>query len=849
MKSVILENYFRISVLSEDVVRIEFDRKGKFEDRNTFFVPHRDLYEGALYQVEERQDETIICVSQWKIHVKKGIASLKAISVEGDEVYPYKKTENTGELPKVEKTPEFYFFMDSPQMILPKHGYSKESIERGEQYEINENAQDLYILKCDKDHRKLRSLYVELTGRNELVSLSVLGSWNSKYFVYCEDTAKELIETYEAKKVPLDYMVIDTDWREVTSHNGMGYDINTELFPDMRRFLNFAHDHHVNIIFNDHPEPVKEAVNCLDPKEISYREEKLKSLLSLGLDAWWYDRNWITKLISPTSKIAPETMGMYIFNDVTRTHHESLSKSDKNILRDDMMSNINEIENGRYDHIKDSASHRYGVEWTGDIESTESALRQEVASLIKCSNSCIPYASADIGGHIGNPDKDLYIRWMMFGAFSPIMRPHCTNCVAKFREPWNYDEETVDIVRAYLDMRYHLLPLYYARAYQSYLNGEAIFTSLSYQYPDDAKTYDIEDSYMLGKDILISPTTSLDYRRIHRNNYVGKVHVDYYHGKDFEGDIIASEELDCIDLHIEDREDRTAHKDVSKTNFCARYQFKLRFGNDVILMPSNDDGIRVFVDGKLLYEDWNCHAPTPVYAGVITGGVTHEIVIEYFQAEGRQVLELYVAKNMKEGTRSIYLPKGEWISVFDGKIYQGNKTIHRGFDNNKLPLFVRLGSLIPLAKTAQNTKVQNWDRLVYDYYPSKEARDDFFLYEDDTMTKNYQKGEFRVSNYHASFDAEDNAFVIQLEKENGTFKGKKCFKERKVALRYHFLPGVENIKEVTVNGEAVEFKIRAKDKKAYPFGFESKRTPDTKVMLVNFVQDTSLDYEIKVYLK
>ena len=49
MKSVILENYFRISVLSEDVVRIEFDREGKFEDRNTFFVPHRDLYEGALY--------------------------------------------------------------------------------------------------------------------------------------------------------------------------------------------------------------------------------------------------------------------------------------------------------------------------------------------------------------------------------------------------------------------------------------------------------------------------------------------------------------------------------------------------------------------------------------------------------------------------------------------------------------------------------------------------------------------------------------------------------------------------------------------------------------------------------
>lgn len=76
---------------------------------------------------------------------------------------------------------------------------------------------------------------MELTGRNELVRLSTLGGWNSKYYAYTEEEAKQLILDYEAHNVPLDVMVIDTDWR--SCEHGWGYDINTKLFPDMKRFL------------------------------------------------------------------------------------------------------------------------------------------------------------------------------------------------------------------------------------------------------------------------------------------------------------------------------------------------------------------------------------------------------------------------------------------------------------------------------------------------------------------------------------------------------------------------------------------------------------------------------------
>ena len=118
------------------------------------------------------------------------------------------------------------------------------------------------------------------------------------------------------------------------------------------------------------------------------------------------------------------------------------------------MGNIVNIFNGTYSGITDSASHRYSIQWTGDIDSLPNFLAQEIDSLIKCGDNAIPYMNSDCGGHLGNPDKELFIRWMQYGALSPVFRPHCTNSVERTREPWVYDEETLNIVREYNNLRY-----------------------------------------------------------------------------------------------------------------------------------------------------------------------------------------------------------------------------------------------------------------------------------------------------------------------------------------------------------------------------------------------------------
>ncbi|HCY50140.1 MAG TPA: hypothetical protein DHU79_07760, partial [Clostridiales bacterium] len=145
-----------------------------------------------------------------------------------------------------------------------------------------------------------------------------------------------------------------------------------------------------------------------------------------------YDRNWHTKLVSPAEGIEPETWGMYIFSEVTKHAWQKKAKNNVVYRRPDIMSNVDNIVNGRYCGIGNSASHRYSIQWTGDVGSDNFALAEAVTDMLRCGDNAIPYAHPDCGGHTGNPDKDLYLRWMQFGSLASVLRPHCTNTVRRF---------------------------------------------------------------------------------------------------------------------------------------------------------------------------------------------------------------------------------------------------------------------------------------------------------------------------------------------------------------------------------------------------------------------------------
>ena len=160
-----------------------------------------------------------------------------------------------------------------------------------------------------------------------------------------------------------------------------------------------------------------------------------------------------------------------------------------------------------------------------------------------------------------------------------------------------------------------------------------------------------------------------------------------------------------------------------------------------------------------------------------------------------------------------------------------------------MPLFVRLGALVPLAYEARNTKEQKWNKLVFDFYPDKDGADEGYLYEDDGETTAYKFGQFRKSGYAARFEQGENAYVITMSAAEGAFAGERACHERDITIKYHCLKDVGMVRRVTVNGEEVPFKRTKREAGAFPLD-TSLSAPDAYVVGVSFLADAAKEQSV-----
>jgi len=131
---------------------------------------------------------------------------------------------------------------------------------------LSNDAQDIYVFLPSGNYFTLRKDFLKLTGPTELPPLFMFGAFDSRWYDYSEATALKQIDDYRTRKIPLDVLVVDTGWRAGAS---TGYQPNTNLFPDVARFLREAHAKNVRVLFNDHPEPLNTNVTGLDAKELN----------------------------------------------------------------------------------------------------------------------------------------------------------------------------------------------------------------------------------------------------------------------------------------------------------------------------------------------------------------------------------------------------------------------------------------------------------------------------------------------------------------------------------------------------------------------------------------------------
>ncbi|PKP15578.1 MAG: glycosyl hydrolase, partial [Bacteroidetes bacterium HGW-Bacteroidetes-23] len=152
-----------------------------------------------------------------------------------------------------------------------------------------------------------------------------------------------------------------------------------------------------------------------------------------------------------------------------------------------------------------SGSQRYGmIPWSGDVNRTWGGLSGQVEISLQMGMQGLAYMHSDLGGFAGaNLDDELYVRWLQYGVFNPIFRPHAQSDVASepiFRSDW-----AKNLAKQAIELRYSMLPYNYSLAYENSKTGIPLMRPLFFEEPENEALLTKSDGYLWGKDYLVYP--------------------------------------------------------------------------------------------------------------------------------------------------------------------------------------------------------------------------------------------------------------------------------------------------------------------------------------------------------
>ncbi len=146
--------------------------------------------------------------------------------------------------------------------------------------------------------------------------------------------------------------------------------------------------------------------------------------------------------------------------------------------------------------------HRYGGIWTGDNQSWWSHILLNLKMMPSLNMCGFLYTGADLGGFGSDTTRDLVLRWLALGVFTPLMRNHTA---LGTREQECYQFEHIEDFRHVIGVRYRLIPYLYSEYLKAVEKDEMYFRPLGFDYPDDRRAVETEDQLMLGSEIMIAP--------------------------------------------------------------------------------------------------------------------------------------------------------------------------------------------------------------------------------------------------------------------------------------------------------------------------------------------------------
>jgi alpha-D-xyloside xylohydrolase len=395
------------------------------------------------------------------------------------------------------------------------------------QFSVEDHALTYYVVH-GADPKEVLDRYTALTGRPALPPQWSFGLWLSTSFTtsYDEDTVNRFVDGMADRGVPLSVFHFDCFW--MREFHWCDFVWDPEVFPDpvgmlsrlkakglrtsvwinpyiAQRSALFEEGSRLGHLVRrpdgtvwqwDMWQAGMALVDFTSPDAREWYAGKLKPLLDMGVDCFKTD----------FGERVPTDV---VWSDGSDPHgmHNYYTQLYNATVFDLLLRERGEGEAVLFARSATAGGQSFPVHWGGDCASTFEAVAESLRGGLSLGLSGFGFWSHDIGGFEGTPDPGLFKRWLAFGLLSSHSRLHGSR---SYRVPWEFDEESTDVARAFTRLKCELMPYLFGAAVQAHRRGTPVMRAMVLEFPEDPTCHHLDTQYMLGGDLLVAPVLSPD---------------------------------------------------------------------------------------------------------------------------------------------------------------------------------------------------------------------------------------------------------------------------------------------------------------------------------------------------
>ena len=394
-----------------------------------------------------------------------------------------------------------------------------------------------YLVVAGDTYPDLIDNYTDVTGKQPLPPRWAFGNFASRFGYRSEKETRKVVRRFRRQEIPLDAIILDIYWfgPDIKGHMGnLDWDRNAWPTPE-DMMADFARDG-VRTIAITEPfvlstskrwqdavdnkvlartasgEPRRfdfyfgntGLIDVFDDRAADWFWKPYEMLFEQGTAATWGDLgepevhpgdalHWL-------SEASIEATGDEVHN--AYGHQWARMVYERQIQKYPDMRSMIMMRSGF------AGSQRFGlIPWTGDVSREWDGLKPQVELALQGGLFGLGYMHSDLGGFAGGEtfDREMYIRWLQYGVFQPVYRPHAQEHIPA--EPVFHDRRTRNIVREAINLRYRLMPYNYTLAYENTTTGMPLMRPAFFEDESLPWLIDIKDSYFWGDAFLVKPVT------------------------------------------------------------------------------------------------------------------------------------------------------------------------------------------------------------------------------------------------------------------------------------------------------------------------------------------------------